>query len=343
MLKRIAAGMVIICVLFFAVGCGNPVTAIRDWIRGGEEAEQTVETDTGLQDVGEEPGGRPGARMRDTVLYYRDDLGYLVPVSVDIEWEEGIARAALQRLISDDKNSEIAQRAGLYSAIPDGTNVLGLTIRDGLAKVDLSAEALSCGSAEEEELMLKSVAYTLTEFNTVDRVQFMFEGDTMENLQFGSCVGGPVLRERINTVGDGAGPGVTVYFYRINEKDHKYFVPVTLNTGTAGIDMDVAVKCLLEGPPTGSDLRSDIPDGVRINGMGVKNGIAYLNFGKGIFDYQGSDSVGENIVRSIALTLKEYPSITGVVFLTDGEPASLPSGLVLESAIDVPVFANEYN
>ena len=28
--------------------------------------------------------------------------------------------------------------------------------------------------------MIKSVVYTLTEFNTVDRVQFMFEGDAGE-------------------------------------------------------------------------------------------------------------------------------------------------------------------
>ncbi|MGI6697551.1 MAG: GerMN domain-containing protein [Clostridia bacterium] len=51
--------------------------------------------------------------------------------------------------------------------------------------------------------------------------------------------------------------------------------------------MDVAVKCLLEGPPEGSGLQSAIPADVKINGMGTKNGIAYLNFERGIFDYEG--------------------------------------------------------
>lgn len=341
MLKRVAAGALIFCVFVFIVGCSNPITAIRDWI-GGQETEQASDTDNQLQDI-RDTGVGSDARMRDTVLYYRDDLGYLVPVSVDIEWQEGIARAALRKLISDDRDSELAQRIGLYSAIPTNTNILGLTIRDGLAKIDLSAEALNCGSAEQEQLMLKSLVYTLTEFNTVDRVQLMIEGDSIESLEFGSNVGGPLVRENINALGDGTGSSLTVFFYRVNEKDYSYFVPVTLNTGTAGTDMDVAVKCLLEGPPEGSDLRSDIPEGVSIGGMGVKNGIVYLNFDQDIFDYQGSDRIGENIVKSVALTLKEYPSVTGVVFLTGGESASLPSGLVLESAIDVPVFANEYN
>ncbi len=342
MLRQIIAGFIIVCLVFSLAGCVNPVKVVMDWLDGGEENQEDPGTGIQLQD--QEDTSHPAeARMRDTVLYYRDDKGYLVPVSVDIEWEEGIARAALERIIQDHTASPLAQDTGLYSAIPEGTSILGLTIRDGLAKIDLSQHALNYSSAEEEELMVMSVVYTLTEFNTVDRVEFMFEGDKMENLQFGRSVGSPISRENINLLDSAAGPKVTVYFHRENDKGFEYFVPVTLNAGTAGDGMDVAVKCLLEGPPESSGLRSSIPEGVQINGMGVKNGIAYLNFEKGIFDYQGSDSVAENIVKSIALTLKEYPSVVGVVFLVDGQPASLPSGVLLESVIDVPVFANAYN
>ncbi|MDD2573359.1 MAG: GerMN domain-containing protein [Bacillota bacterium] len=342
MLKRIAAVVIIVCMAVFVTGCQNPVTIFLDWINGGGDSLEAPETDT-LPGEDLEVDGAVGARIRDTVLYYRDSDGYLVPVSVNIEWEEGIARAALQRLISDTDLSVMAQDTGLYSAVPEGTEVLGLTIRDGLAKVDLSAEALNYGTVKEEELMLNSVVYTLTEFNTVDSVQFMIEGDVMETLKFGTSTSGPIEREDINTAGDVAGSRVTIYFHRTNEKGYEYFVPVTLGTGTAGEDMDAALKCLLGGPPGGSGLKSSIPDNVSINGMGIKNGIAYLNFGKGIFDYKGGDSVAENIVKSIALTLKEYPAVTGVVFLVDGQPAQLPTGVVLESVIDVPVFANEYH
>jgi germination protein M len=342
MYKRILAGAVIICMVFLVVGCENPVRMFLDWINAGEEAPEAPE-ENALPQQGQSTDEASGARMRETVLYYRDSDGYLVPVSVDIEWQEGIARAALERLISDDGLSAMAQDTGLYSAIPAGTRVLGLTIRDGLAKVDLSEEALSCGSAEEEELMVMSVVYTLTEFNTVDRVQFMFEGDVVESLTFGTRTGSPISRENINALGTKGGPGVMVYFHKVNDKGYEYFVPVTIGTGTAGSGMDVAIKCLLAGPPEGSGLKSSIPENVTIKGMGTKNGIAYLNFEQGIFDYTGGDSVGEKIVKSIALTLKEYPAVTGVVFLVNGQPAALPTGVVLESVIDVPVFANEYN
>ncbi len=342
MSKRIAAVAIIVCMTVFITGCQNPVTMFLDWLNGSGDSREAPRADIQSgEDV--EIGGAAGARIRDTVMYYRDSEGYLVPVLVDIEWEEGIAKAALQRLISDTELSVMAQDTGLYSAIPAGTEVLGLTIRDGLAKVDLSHEALGYGTAQEEELMLKSVVYTLTEFNTVDRVQFMFDGKVVEAMKYGTRTGSPIEREDINAIGDVAGSKVTVFFHRTNERGYEYFVPVTLGTGTAGSDMDAAVKCLIEGPPAGSGLQSSIPDNVKVKGMGTKNGIAYLNFEKGIFNYEGGESVAENIVKSIALTLKEYPAITGVVFLVDGQPAQLPSGVVLESVIDVPVFANQYN
>lgn len=339
MYKRVLAGAIIVCMAILVAGCENPVRMLLDWISGGEQVPGESDTPPQQQESADTVSD---ARMRETVLYYRDSEGYLVPVSVDIEWEEGIARAALERLIFDDEMSVMAQDTGLFSPIPAGTRVLGLTIRDGLAKVDLSQEALGCGSAKEEELMIKSVVYTLTEFNTVDRVQFMFEGNVPESLTYGTHTGSPISRENINWLGGTGGSSVTVYFHSVNEKGFEYFVPVTLGTGTAGSSMDVAIKCLLEGPPEGSGLQSAIPVDVKINGMGTKNGIAYLNFERGIFDYEGGDAVGERIVKAITLTLKEYPAVTGVVFLVNGQPAVLPTGVVLESVIDVPVFANQY-
>ena len=135
MYKRVLAGTIIICMAFLVVGCENPVRMMLDWISGGEQVPGEPDTPPQQQESADTVSD---ARMRETVLYYRDSEGYLVPLSVDIEWEEGIARAALERLISDDELSVMAQKTGLFSPIPAGTRVLGLTIRDGLAKVDLS-------------------------------------------------------------------------------------------------------------------------------------------------------------------------------------------------------------
>lgn len=340
--RRAILAVLVLCTVVFLTGCFNPIQAFRDWISGGEIVEDfTDDSNQEEQDEPPQPGG--DARMRETVLYYRDNKGYLVPITRSIVWKEGIARTALEKIIEDGQNSDIARNMGLYSAIPAGTEVLGLTIRDGLAKIDLSGEALDCADVKEEELMVKSVVYTLTEFNTVDEVQFMFEGEVLDSLAFGAKVSNPIAREDINLVGGGSGSRVTVYFTGGNETGTEYFVPVTIGAGSAGDGMDVAVKCLLEGPPADSSLESSIPQNVKMKGMGTKNGIVYLNFEDELFGSGGSDRTAEKIVRSFALTLKEYPSVVGVQFLVDNEVAVLPSGTALESAVDVPVFANVYD
>ncbi|MBA1336656.1 MAG: hypothetical protein HPY66_3091 [Firmicutes bacterium] len=340
--RRATLAVLVLCTAIFLAGCFNPIQAFRDWIKGDEIVEDSPDdSDRAEQDEPSQPEG--DVRLRETVLYYRDNKGYLVPITRSIVWKEGIARTALEKIIEDGQDSDIAQHMGLYSAIPADTKILGLTIRDGLAKIDLSGEALDYASAEEEELMVQSVVYTLTEFNTVDEVQFMFEGKTLESLAFGTRVSNPIAREDINLIGNESGSRVTVYFLGGNETGAEYFVPVTIGVGSAGDGMDVAIKCLLEGPPADSGLVSSIPQNVKIKGMGTKNGIVYLNFEDELFGSDGSDRTAEKIVRSFALTLKEYPSVVGVKFLVDNEAAVLPSGTALESSIDVPVFANIYD
>jgi len=341
MLRRVMLGLTILSIVLLLAGCFNPIQALKDFIVGEEQVERQPAENFKVEDK-EPASGNMDVKMRETVLYYKDDKGYLIPVMRDIEWQEGIARAAVGRIIEGPEGMEVAGDAGLYPTIPAGTKILGLTIRGGLAKIDLSGEVFNYQDARDEGLMVKSIVYTLTEFNTVDEVQFMFDGEIMESLKFGTRVDEPIRREDINLIGDTNDAKVVVYFYRENDKGFQYFVPATIGVGTAGDGMDVAMKCLLEGPPEGSNLHSDIPENSKILGMGVKNGIVYINFEKGIFDYQGSDRVGENIVKSVTLTLREYPSVVGVQFLVDGEFARLPSGMVLDNTIDVPVFANIY-
>ena len=253
-----------ICMAFLVVG-QKPCRMLLNWITGGEQAPGT---DT-LPLQQESADTVSDARMRETVLYYRYSDGYLAPVSVEIEWEEGIARAALERLISDDELSVMAQSTGLFSPVPAGTRVLGLTIRDGLAKVDLSQEALDCASAEEEELMIKSVVYTLTEFNTVDRVQFMFEGDVPRAFHTEPAPEAPYPGE-YKQAGRHRGFQRHGIFPQGEREGLRILRAGYAGTGTAGSSMDVAIKCLLEGPPEGSGLQSAIPADVKINGMGTK-------------------------------------------------------------------------
>ena len=87
------------------------------------------------------------------------------------------AGAAMRQLLVGPTEGE--QAAGLHSQIPPGTTVLGITIRDGVAIVDLSVDFAAGVAPLEDRGRLAQVVYTLTQFPTVEGVRFRIEGEPL--------------------------------------------------------------------------------------------------------------------------------------------------------------------
>ena len=105
----------------------------------------------------------------------------LVPTLRDVPETTGVARAAMETLL---RGEILADYDSLSTAIPAGTRLLGLSIRDGVATVDLSREFESGGGSASAFRRLGQVVYTLTQFSTVRSVLFQVEGRTVTT--FGS-------------------------------------------------------------------------------------------------------------------------------------------------------------
>jgi germination protein M len=86
-----------------------------------------------------------------------------------------VATAAVDQLLQGLTASE--HGSGVYSTIPAGTDLLGLTISGGVATVDLSS-AFSRGSsgAQSRGLRVAQVVFTATQFPTVESVRVKVEG-----------------------------------------------------------------------------------------------------------------------------------------------------------------------
>ncbi|HEX6867412.1 MAG TPA: GerMN domain-containing protein [Candidatus Limnocylindrales bacterium] len=97
----------------------------------------------------------------------------LVPTLQVVPETPAVARAAMEELLAGNL------AAGVSSAIPDGTRLLGLSIRDGIATVDLSSEFETGGGSASSFYRLGQVVYTLTQFSTVGAVLFQVEGRTV--------------------------------------------------------------------------------------------------------------------------------------------------------------------
>lgn len=118
----------------------------------------------------------------------------LVPVLREVPKAAAVASAAVTALLAGPTATEAGERA-ISSAVPDGTRLLGLAIKNGVATVDLSTEFDSGGGTASMQYRLGQVVYTLTQFTTVKSVVFQMEGQTVT--VFGSegiVLAGPVGR-----------------------------------------------------------------------------------------------------------------------------------------------------
>ena len=71
-----------------------------------------------------EPTSETNAQQTDyrrSTLYYLTDEDYILPVTVDIPWETGIAKACLAKLVANPENRMETQQKGLKTVIPEGT------------------------------------------------------------------------------------------------------------------------------------------------------------------------------------------------------------------------------
>jgi germination protein M len=89
-----------------------------------------------------------------------------------------VGTAAVKALLEGPTAEEKA--AAMVSNVPDGTTFLGLTITDGIATVNLSKEYASGGGSLSMAMRLAEVVFTLTQFSSVQGVNFELDGEPVE-------------------------------------------------------------------------------------------------------------------------------------------------------------------
>ena len=118
------------------------------------------------------------------------------PCMCKVPAEDGIAKATLSPDgASPPHNDMQAARLGLRTVLPENMSI-DLDIAGGLARIDLGKEALDMPDAAAESNMITAVVQTLTEFPTVEKVEFLVGGQKLETLPHGTSVSGQFTRER---------------------------------------------------------------------------------------------------------------------------------------------------
>jgi germination protein M len=93
---------------------------------------------------------------------------------------EAVARGAMEGLLQGPTDAE--QELGFSTTVPAGTELLGLSIVDEVATVDLTEDFATGGGSLSMTGRVAQVVYTLTQFPTVSGVLFEIEGEPVTSL-----------------------------------------------------------------------------------------------------------------------------------------------------------------
>lgn len=138
----------------------------------GKTPRQTsapADTAAALSSVPLTPNG-----LRATSVYFADsEAAHLLPVTRYLRPDSGLARGAVTALLA---GAQADDPRGIGTAVPGGTRLLGISVRDSTATVDLSRAFESGAGSAGVRLRLAQLTYTLARLPNVGRVVVRIEG-----------------------------------------------------------------------------------------------------------------------------------------------------------------------
>lgn len=300
MIKKIIAVLIAAALMLCAAGCA------------ADKEEEPFEEIPAMNAANED--------MRQTVLYLEDDYGYIVPVMKEIEWVEGIGRAAVSQLIASPDTDAQMEYLGLNPVLAEGTEI-SLDIDDGVATIEFSEGAIAAEDAVSEMNKVVAVVNTLTEFPTIDSV-IIRQAGCDDALPCGTDISAAFPTFDLNvvttTLSSEDMENATKILLYFSNSTGTAIVPVTKFVGGSA-DAFVVLSELVKGPGD-SKLKSLFPEGTELLGVDVdETGVATINFSAEISAISDTPDLQDKLVKCITLSLKQFDNIDEVVILVEGK------------------------
>ncbi len=233
---------------------------------------------------------------------------------------ESRAKELLEALIIEG-SGESKIPNGFKSIIPSNTQILSIKYENDVLKVDFSDSLLEV-SKDKEEKVIEAIVYTLTSIKGVDRIIIYVNGDILSKLPQ-SKINLPSTLNRdfginkeydINSLKNIN--QVTVYY--VDEyNDQTYYVPVTKYLNDDREKIQIIVDELSSTSLYHTDLMSFLNSNTELLEASNENDILNLKFNSYIFDDIDEQSILEEVIYTISLSVSDNYDVKEVIFTVD--------------------------
>ncbi|RXT14669.1 GerMN domain-containing protein [Ammoniphilus sp. CFH 90114] len=262
------------------------------------------------------------AQMIAMPVYMMDPDGYVVPISLQLPKAEGAAKQVLSHMVKGGP-VELMKPEGFTPLIPEGTKILGMTIKDGVATIDFSPEFKNY-EAKNEQKLIDAITFALTSFDTIKEVNIWINGYPQDVMPVNGTPISSLTRENginvelANNVQVGNTTPITLYFQGETADNAPYYVPVTRLIPRTDNKAMATLEQLIQGPKDGTNLFSSILPTTKVLDVKMENGVAVVNFDDKLLSYNDGKA-NPMAMESILLSLTENAEVGAVQFMVNGQ------------------------
>ncbi|SDK41685.1 GerMN domain-containing protein [Sediminibacillus albus] len=282
----------------------------------GDEPQEDEKSENGAEDSESEAETTTVERQ----LYLLDANGMVVPQTLELPNMESkeVAKQALEYLVKDGPVTELLPD-GFEAVLPAGTAINSLNLKDGVLTVDVSKEFADY-RPEDEQKILQSMTYTLTQFDNVERVKLWINGEEKKEMPVsGTPIGEGVSRANGINIYNGdnidlmESEAVTLY-YPAQQGEQLYHVPVTQHVEKQSAeDFASIVQALVEGPANDLNLLNVFNSGTSLTAdPTIDDGVLTLDFNENILENAENASIADEVMETLVLTLTDQPGVEAV-------------------------------
>ncbi|MGE8078492.1 GerMN domain-containing protein [Peribacillus loiseleuriae] len=281
-----------------------------------------------------------------TELYLIDKSGFVVPQTLELPSKTAVAQQALEYLVADGPVSEMLPN-GFRAVIPADTHV-SVDIKEGVATANFSKE-FATYKKEDELKILQAITYTLTQFDTVDKVVLKLNGTEMKEMPVNKTPIADGLNRSVginfdlSNVTDISNTTPLTVYYIGGDDGSYYYVPVTKRVNESNTDtITAAVNELVKGPGLASSLISGFVDDVALIAEPKnEDGKVTLNFNENILGSFKERKISKEALDALVLSLTEQKDIKSVEVLVQGKGGLMDeAGKAITEPVSRPAKVN---
>lgn len=228
-------------------------------------------------------------------------------------------------LIALIKNSayESHIQTGFKPIIPDNTKIINVTVNNDTAKINFSKEILNI-SAENEDLMMQAIIYTVTSINPIKNVIIYVDGSVLKELPHSKIPLPPLLNRGygINRIFDLTSTKnvkqVNLY-YPASVSKYDYYIPVTKYLNSEAEKLEIIIEELKSSYNINPIFLGNMPSTTNLNGYEINNTSITLVFDENILSNKQT-KIPNSLKESISLSINDaYNTNQLVIKINDKE------------------------